>query len=287
MGVNKLPGGVTSGAAPDLASQITIGPDGQPQLPGYDIALNADGGYTATKKNAWYDVGVPLAIGGMMGYGALTGGAGLAGSAAASGGGGAATPLGTIGESAGWAPGTVAGGALASGPVAGAGSLVVPTASNAAGTLGGGGFWSGLGHGLESIFGGGKGGGNGVATGINTGLNVLGGYLGSRAANQAAQQQIAAGTQALNFDKQRYADAQANYAPYIANGQAADTAMSNFISGPSSPINQVGRFNAAPLAAAQNNGQQMVLMRAPNGETQQVPAELAPHYKSQGAQVVG
>lgn len=232
---------------------------------------------------------------GAMAAGALTGGAlqnaGMLGApagsgtlasvptatpAAASGGmmwGGAPSTAGLFAPS-GMVGTTAASGAAASG--AGA------TATTAA--AGGGGFWGGVGKML-----GGSGGWGPVA--VNAGLNVLGSYMASRAANQAAEQQMEFGRQALDFEKQRYADAQANFKPWITQGtNAVNTIGASLMptDGSKAPTanNLAGQFNSGLLANAANNGRNMVQMKGPTGDVQAVPSYLVPHFQAKGATIV-
>lgn len=84
---HHLPPGVTS---QDLAGQIDWSDPKNPKLPGYRIAINPDGGITATKNNGFQDIGIPIIVGSIFALGLATGGAGFAG---AGGGASSTTPL--------------------------------------------------------------------------------------------------------------------------------------------------------------------------------------------------
>lgn len=182
---------------------------------------------------------------------------------------------------------------------------VAPTAgANAAGTLGasyagnvavggGGGLWGGLQSIGRGLFGGGGGAGGGNLWGplaASSGLDLLGGYLSSRAANNAANQQLEYGNRALDFEKQRYADAQGNLAPWIDTGQqAVKTAGAAMMpsNGPApTAANVAPQFMAPFQQNAQNNGSNLVMLQAPDGSQRQVPGTLVPHFLSRGAKVV-
>ncbi len=203
---------------------------------------------------------------------------GMGGASAATGaaaGGSAATASGyptALGSTLGYAPdGSLIGGAGGAAGAAGAAG----SAASAAGK----GFWGNLtsGYGLPAILG--------------TGLNFLGAALQSNAAQDAAKLQAQAAQNALNFEEQRYGQAQQNFAPFIATGQNANQTLGSYMM-PSDPskaptaANLAPQFNAPLLTNAANNGSNMVTVKAPNGETHQVAAFMAPYYTAKGGTVV-
>lgn len=294
--------------------KVRVGPDGSPSV---DAAPHG----ALDQIAHWAPPAILTAMAVTGGYNALSGlrGAGtLAGGG--TGGGGGATPLAGVGGSAGanagvpampWTLGAGSEGLLPGGAIPGAFNAVVPSVASSpvSGSVapyvgsalvngtqtGGGGFWNGLknlGKGLLGLRGNGNkdNGTNPYQNGINTGLDLLNAYLGSKAAKDAAQAQIDAANKALDFEKQRYGDAQNNFRPYIEHGQQANTAFADAMmpaNGQAPTAANLGPQFMAPFQQnAQNNGQRMVTMRAPNGETRQVPDFQVPHYSAQGATVV-
>lgn len=249
-----------------------------------------------TDPNAkhWYDPGVlgPIVVGGSAAGVGLLGGP-WAGAAAASQGATGGTGLGAVGGAGVPSmPWTLPAEYLGPAEV-GASGLGADVASTMGvpGTVGtsGGGLWGGLQKIGGGLFGGGKNMWGPLAA--SSGLDLLGGYLSSRAANKAAETQLEYGNRALDFEKGRYADAQKNLAPYIANGQNANNTAASALmptSGPAPTAANLGPQFMAPFQQnAQNNGSRMVQMRAPDGSTQAVPDFQVAHFTSRGATVVG
>lgn len=139
-----------------------------------------------------------------------------------------------------------------------------------------GGFWDFLKGNFPLIYG--------------LGSSAVGTALAAHAASKAANQEAQAAQQALDFEKQRYADAQANFGPYIKTGQQAVTTLGNFMMPANGPAptadNLIGRFNGTQVANMQNNGSRMVTLKAPTGEVRQVPDFQVPGFLAHGATVV-
>lgn len=220
MSITRLPNGVTVGGP-----ALTIGPDGQPSLPGYKVALNPEGGYAATKNNWLQDVGVPLGIGSIFAYGAFGPGgyAGLGGGAGAPAAAGGTGPAGGIPLA--YAPGAAATNMAALGSPALGGSVS--------------GFGSGL---LGQMFGGPQ---AGVAS-INAATNLIGSFVQAHQQGKATAAQLQGAQQALDFLKQQYATAQTQNAPYLAAGQAAVGRMGDAAANAPTPMSVLARFQPAP-----------------------------------------
>lgn len=136
----------------------------------------------------------------------------------------------------------------------------------------------------------------GVAA-IQGGLGLLGSKMQANSSDHAAAVEAKAAADALAFAKEQYAKAEAQFAPYLQAGQGALARMQDLASqselartgyGPQTPM--LPPRPAAPTLSTPGGpvGQSgaMVTLRAPNGQTKQVPANQAQHYIAQGAQQV-
>lgn len=163
-------------------------------------------------------------------------------------------------------------------PAAGA---VAPAAAAAAK----GGFWNTLKKIGGKLFGSDAG-----KVALSSGADLAAAKIAADAARHAADQQFEFGMQALNFEKQRYTDAQGNLQPWIGAGKKALGAVGNALMPENGPAptadNLAPRWISGLQANAQNNGRSLVSMRAPTGEVQQVPSFQVPHYQSAGAKVI-
>lgn len=124
----------------------------------------------------------------------------------------------------------------------------------------------------------------------SSGMDMLAAYLSARAAKQASDQQFEFGQQALQFEKDRYANSQANFKPWIDTGQQAVGTLGSALMPTSGPAptadNLAGQWIGGLQANAKNNGRSLVSMRAPTGEIKQVADFQVPHYMAAGARVV-
>lgn len=287
---------------------VTIGPDGKPHMDGYDIALNADGGYTATKKNKLYDIGIPLAIGAMF-----AGGPFLQGGAAAASAAGSMADFGlpaNVGSTLGVGAGTGTGAAATA--AAGAGAL--KTVATKAGSLSGRDWLNLAMFGTQAVM-------NNAATNKEI-----------AASDKNAQIQADTAQKALDFLKQQWQTDQANLAPYYAMGKTATgkldsslaasappgalppqvqqlltsgyamppagrpATMASFgqppnIAMPPTATAQPPRTNQTPYSASiQQPGSManmLVPLQAPDGSVRQVPASKVPYYKQKWAEMAG
>ena len=212
------------------------------------------------------------------------------------------------------ATGTVAGGTgLTAAGTAGDGSL-----------LGGVGGAAGAASAVGGMAGGGSLAGDLLRYGVPTAGNIVGGLIQANAAGSAADKQQKYLEEALSYEKQRdaaaialegsrYANYSGNIAPYLATGNSANTRMASLLGLPSTAATAKASTPAPTFTPTpgSNPGQvvtppgtvvpglnaptptrpaavttQPVMMRAPDGSTQQVPPEQVAHFQSRGAQVV-
>lgn len=129
-----------------------------------------------------------------------------------------------------------------------------------------------------------------------TGATVYAANKASNAAKQAAAQQTDAGNRALDLQRQMYEQQRADEAPYRQMGYGALNTLSSMMGGmggatpmggPSSrPTLQKQGAIAGGGVSLSNLGGGRVMMAAPNGQRQMVPADQVAHYQALGAQVV-
>jgi hypothetical protein len=110
-----------------------------------------------------------------------------------------------------------------------------------------------------------------------------------------------AGETAIALEASRYGDREARLAPYRATGVSANSRMASLLGLPAPPESAPRTMapSAAPVLTA--GGPQawapapetaapaapaLVMIRAPNGQQQQVPADQVAHYTQKGGQVV-
>ena len=130
---------------------------------------------------------------------------------------------------------------------------------------------------------------------IGTGAQTVEGILNRRAAGKAADQQRAAidqaialqtplYNQALTIAQEHEAQGRADLAPYAGAGAQGLTSLTSLLGLPSAPAPRapVSAPTAPPTAPTGAPGG-MVLLRAPTGQTQAVPADQAAFYVARGA----
>ena len=111
------------------------------------------------------------------------------------------------------------------------------------------------------------------------GGSVASGIMQSKSANKATDAQTAANQAALDFAKQRYAQSQANQAPYMAAGTAATSGISNLLA---AAAKKQG-YGYTPPPNPATAGAPMVSLKAPDGSVRQVPQDQAQQYIQRGA----
>ena len=143
----------------------------------------------------------------------------------------------------------------------------------------------------------------GVVTGLLAGgaiaANLWGAHKQSQAAKKAAEQQQQASNQALALQGQMYQQGRADRLPYMQQGGQGLTALTSLMGLPPSPApgptmgfpgpGQIPQY-PGPGAPGQavprmpgTGGGGTVMLRAPTGQTQAVPAEAVQFYLSRGA----
>lgn len=209
--------------------------------------------------------------------GSSAGAAGVAGSAPTLGGGatlaGNLAGAGALGAG-GSAAGTVGLGALG----AGAGAAGTAAGTSAATAAGHAGLW-------------GKIGGLAVEQGIPAAANIIGTKMQVNAERDAAKMQADAAREALDWQKEQYAQRQRQLAPAIGVGNGATVRLGELMGiqtpqGGYGPQTQTGVHgqptNPAPTAQ-QPATINMVPMRAPTGAVKMIPEAQVPHYEQLGA----
>lgn len=209
-------------------------------------------------RNAWWLLPTALVGGSLVGAYA-GGGSGAAGGASAAGAGGSGASA-TAAVSAAAPSATL--GTLTGSAVPGAFGVAAPTAT-AAGTGGGVGFWSSLGHVLGSKAG---------QQAIDTGGQIVANQIQAGAGGRAADLQAQAARDALAFEKERYAASQTAYDQWRQQTQA----------------HTLGGLAGAPSAAAPMSPAQpaMITVVAPSGLRAMRPATERDHWIAKGAQVL-
>jgi hypothetical protein len=228
----------------------------------------------------------PLAAGAASG--GAGGAAGGAGGAGAAGGGGAAgsgvlpsTSLATGSAGAG-AGGLGAGAALpAAAPSGVAGGFLAPTAAG-----------GGLGGFLKSPL--------GIMSLVGAGGDITGSLINARAAEKASKQQQEAINRALAMQgplydralaiaEQQHTQGRADLQPYATAGTQGVTALTALLGLPAAAAPAAPRMTSPggpalqPLSSVAGSGGGMVQLRAPNGQTKQVPADQAQYFVARGA----
>lgn len=133
------------------------------------------------------------------------------------------------------------------------------------------------------------------------GGQLAGAKIASNSAHDAAKTQTDAGDHALAVQQQQYQQAQQRLQPYqqmgttalgrlgqIAGGQPSAPPMSQppmKYAGSGSTLGAMGQ-PPAPMAGLAGQTPQFVMMRAPTGETAQIPAAQVEHFRAKGAMVI-
>jgi len=131
------------------------------------------------------------------------------------------------------------------------------------------------------------------------GAQVTGSVLQSKGANKAAKTQADAATEALNWEKERYGNAQTRLQPFRDMGNASMNAIAGRLglpstsAAPASPAAGItlrqmqtqNRGQGAPgvLRTAMQSG---VVIQAPDGSRKRVPRALAAKYIQRGGQLI-
>jgi hypothetical protein len=105
--------------------------------------------------------------------------------------------------------------------------------------------------------------------------SIAGGKAQADATTHAADLQSQANQAALSFAKERYAQSQANQAPYMRAGVGATGGIGDLLNRAA-----VAKGYSAPIAP------QQVLLQAPDGTTRSVSQADVPHWLQQGAKQV-
>jgi len=164
-----------------------------------------------------------------------------------------------------------------------------------------------------------------LTAGIGTAGALIGAGIQSSGISKAAEIEAAVQREALQYEKQRdqylqgleaqrYGELNQRLQPYISTGQNASDRMAQILGlpapspyTPSQPIPSTpaippgydqrgpGTPGGVPTGVAVPRGgttpnpvpAQLVMMRAPDGSQQQVPADQVSHYTQRGAQVIG
>src|SRR4029450_5746465 len=131
---------------------------------------------------------------------------------------------------------------------------------------------------------------------ISAGTDIAGAIIGGKAAGKASQQQQAAVKQAqpqqaalyqqaLQIAQQQAQQGQAALAPYASMGGQGLTALTSLLGVAAPPAASAPRLTTpgGPAANTLAGAPGMVLLRAPTGQTQAVPADQAAFFLARGA----
>jgi hypothetical protein len=150
-----------------------------------------------------------------------------------------------------------------------------------------------------------------VVGGIIAAAGSVGGALiSAHAAHEAANQEVAAGTKALNLQTQQFQAGQQALAPYQFGGPAM-SGLNYHVgtqppqggggmppaggAGPAPTLGGLAGYGggmsatptSAPAGMPGQGGAGTVLLQAPTGETRRVPQDQAQRYVALGAKVIG
>jgi len=227
-------------------------------------------------------VTIAAIIGGAVAAPYLIGALGAGGAAAGAGATGAAGPA-----------GAGAAGAAGAGAAGGAGAATGAAVAGTAAAAGSSSLWGRIAGTL-------------VETGIPVAANLLGTKIATDAQKEAAALEAAGAKEALDWQKQVYAERQRQLAPSIGVGNAATVRLSELMGiptpaggyQPNLPQDGGGAAPGAPSTPAIPQPQpqppqqavprnptsaQPVPMRAPNGQVSLVPFDQVPHFEQRGA----
>jgi hypothetical protein len=143
---------------------------------------------------------------------------------------------------------------------------------------------------------------------FNTGANLASGYMGARAAGKAADQQAQSAREALELQRGIYTQQRSDQLPWLNAGRGAVSTLSRLMGVDSNPADAMPFGQSAPQMQPQRSPfpsqtiqsgqqaqpraslgmlgggqQQMVMLRAPDGETRQVPMQQAEQLIARGA----
>jgi len=156
----------------------------------------------------------------------------------------------------------------------------------------------------------------GIALGAGTGAQLYGAHRAGKAADKAAQLQSDAADRALAVQQQQHEQTRTDLAPYRGAGESSLSALTAFLGLPPTAAPAAPAAAPAPPAAptgappsrvlpqlqtpagggtsygpghgyvaapASQPGSALVMLRAPNGQTKQVPADQVAYYLARGA----
>lgn len=312
----------SQGIRPGADGQVKLSDDQAKSL--YNLALQHgiglndkydqfdENGQISEGHHLWRNIGIGAAIGGLaltgLGAagigplaGALGGGAGAAGAAGA----GLGADAAGVGATAGLATGAGVGTAIAA-----------PTIADISGLVAGGGLAGiGAGAGVSGAAGiAGAGAPSWLGPAIGAGGNLLGTVISANANSNAAELNQKYLEDALAYEKERdaytrsteanrYGALTSGLSPYRSTGTAANARMADLLGLPTpasapmpanQPMTGMGSLAATtggmaapgvitqPIAPAPT-----IMMQAPDGSTQQVPADQEGHWTQMGARRVG
>lgn len=132
-----------------------------------------------------------------------------------------------------------------------------------------------------------------ISTGIQAGAGLIGGKMQADAQRDAANAEAEAAEKALDWQKQVYATRQKQLAPAIGVGNGATVRMGELmgiatpeggwpVDIPAEPQAQ-SRQPAPAAAPAAPQPEATVMIKAPTGQTKEVPASQVAYYESKGA----
>jgi Flp pilus assembly protein TadG len=143
-----------------------------------------------------------------------------------------------------------------------------------------------------------------IGAAIGVGGSLIGGAIKSHQASKAANAQQAGAQQAQQTLERNQTQTRADLDPFRLQGQAAFQKLGTFMglpstgqvqqqnrvaanTGPDPRLGIPGYNSSTGVVGPTNQMGSTVMMRAPDGTTQQVPREQVQHYSQLGAQVVG
>lgn len=136
-----------------------------------------------------------------------------------------------------------------------------------------------------------------IGVGSNVAGNLIGAKMQADSSKDAAAIQAQSVKDALDFEKNQYADLTGRLAPYVAAGTAASDRQNQLLGNAPRPGTSatsqptygppVANYSTQPVArTAAPATEQQVTLQAPDGSTKQVPQSQAAYYISKGAKQV-
>lgn len=139
-----------------------------------------------------------------------------------------------------------------------------------------------------------------TSTAIQGATQLVGQHMANQANSEASEAELAAQKEALDWQKEVYAQRQAQHAPYIQSGNEANTRLSELMGlpsgnpnrppvtnaptpGPAAPTAPATTAPTAPATPATAPAPQAVTMRTPSGRMIQVPPDKVEEAKQHGA----